>query len=77
MTGGKKTGDMSVVGICYECDIREYPNGKPIVNDPGAQKDEKGNWVCSECQEQKLNQMFLRTLGPEHPKVKTFGHCRR
>ena len=70
---GKKTGDMSIIGICHECDIREFPNGKPILpNDINAQKDEKGNWVCGPCQEESVNKMLLRNLGPEHPKVKTF-----
>jgi hypothetical protein len=37
-----------------------------------AKKDEKGNWVCSECQTEDLNRMFLRTLGINHPKVQRF-----
>ena len=37
-----------------------------------AKKDDKGNWVCSECQTEDLNKMFLRTLGPQHPKYQAF-----
>ena len=37
-----------------------------------AKKDEKGNWVCSECQTEDLNKMFLRTLGSQHPKCQAF-----
>ncbi len=69
---GKKTGETSIVRICYSCDVDQYPNGNPIINDMNARKDEKGNWVCSSCQEESLNKMFLRTLGPQHPKVKAF-----
>ncbi len=46
--------------------------GKPIINDMNAKKDDKGNWVCSECQTEDLNKMFLRTLGPQHPKCQAF-----
>ena len=47
--------------------------GKPIVNDPGATKDlNTGKWICSSCQEESLNKMFLRTLGPNHPKCQAF-----
>jgi hypothetical protein len=38
-----------------------------------AKKDDKtGNWVCSECQTEDLNRMFLRTLGPNNPKCHAF-----
>src|SRR5215207_11753927 len=67
-----KTGITDVVHLCFECDPDLYPRGKPIINDPGATKDEKGNWVCSSCQEESLNKMFLRTLGPQHPKCQSF-----
>ena len=50
-----------------------YPRGKPIVNDINAKKDDKtGQWICSECQTEDLNRMFLRTLGPNHPKCQAF-----
>ena len=64
-----KTGETSIVRICYQCDPDTYPRGKPIINDMNAKKDDKtGQWVCSECQTESLNRMFLRTLGPQHPK---------
>jgi hypothetical protein len=70
---GKNKGDMSIVGICHECNLSEFPNGKPILpNDINAQKNEKGNWVCGSCNEESINKMLLRNLGPDHPKVKTF-----
>ena len=65
MTG---TGERTIIHICYKCDPDTYPRGKPIINDMNAKKDEKGNWVCSECQTEDLNKMFLRTLGSQHPK---------
>jgi hypothetical protein len=67
-----KTGETSIVRICYQCDPDTYPRGKPIINYMNAKKDEKGNWVCSECQTEDLNKMFLRTLGPQHPKCQAF-----
>ena len=43
------------------------------LNDPGATKDlNTGKWICSSCQEESLNKMFLRTLGINHPKVQGF-----
>ena len=43
------------------------------LNDPGATKDlNTGKWICSSCQEESLNKMFLRTLGPNHPKCQAF-----
>ena len=38
-----KTGITDMIHICYECDLSGYPSGKPIVNDPGAIKNEKGD----------------------------------
>ena len=67
-----KTGITDVIHLCFECDPDIYPRGKPIVNDLSATKDEKGNWICSSCQEESLNRMFLRTLGINHPKVQCF-----
>jgi hypothetical protein len=68
-----KTGITDVIHLCFECDPDIYPRGKPIVNDPGATKDlNTGKWICSSCQEESLNKMFLRTLGINHPKVQGF-----
>ena len=68
-----KTGETSYIHVCYQCDPDTYPKGKPILpTDTMATKDEKGNWVCSECQTESLNRMFLRTLGPQHPKCQSF-----
>jgi hypothetical protein len=65
-------GNSNVVHLCFSCDPETYPTGKPIIDDINAKKDEKGNWICSECQEEELNKMFLRTLGPQHPKCQYF-----
>ena len=68
-----KTGERTIIRICHQCDPDTYPKGKPILpTDINAKKDEKGNWVCSECQTESLNRMFLRTLGPNHPKCQAF-----
>ena len=68
-----KSGKIDFIRICNQCDPDTYPKGKPILpTDIGAKKDEKGNWVCSECQTEDLNRMFLRTLGPNHPKCQAF-----
>jgi|SRR5215217_2520526 len=69
-----KTGEKSYIHVCYQCDPDIYPKGKPILpTDINAKRDEKtGNWVCSECQTEDLNKMFLRTLGPNHPKCQAF-----
>jgi hypothetical protein len=68
-----KTGERTIIRVCHQCDPDTYPKGKPILpNDMMAKKDEKGNWVCSECQTESLNRMFLRTLGPNHPKCQAF-----
>jgi hypothetical protein len=64
-----KTGERTIIRVCHQCDPDTYPKGKPILpNDMMAKKDDKGNWICSECQEESLNKMFLRTLGQQHPK---------
>jgi hypothetical protein len=69
----RKIGDKFFIRICNQCDPSTYPRGKPILpTDIGAKKDEKGNWVCSECQTEDLNRMFLRTLGPQHPDAQAF-----
>jgi hypothetical protein len=34
--------------------------------------DEKGEWICGECQAEDLNKMFLRTLGANHQKCQAF-----
>jgi hypothetical protein len=68
-----KTGERTIIRVCHQCDPDTYPYGKPILpTDIGAKKDEKGNWVCSECQTEDLNRLFLRTLGPQHPKCQAF-----
>ena len=67
-----KSGETYRICLCHQCDPSTYPRGKPIINDMNAKKDEKGNWVCSECQTEDLNRMFLRTLGPNHPKCQAF-----
>jgi hypothetical protein len=68
-----KTGITDVIHICFDCDPDIYPRGKPIINDPGATKDlNTGKWICGPCQEERLNKMFLRTLGPNHPKCQAF-----
>jgi len=60
-------------GRCFECDPDIYPRGKPIINDPGATKDlNTSKWICSSCQEESLNKIFLCTLGPNHPKCQAF-----
>jgi len=74
MTRGKgKKGETFYIRICYQCDPSTYSRGKPVLpTDINAKKDSKGNWVCSECQTEDLNRMFLRTLGPQHPKCQAF-----
>ena len=48
-----------------------YPKGKPIDNtDWKARKNEKGNWVCGDCQIEELNKRKIRVLGPNHPDSK-------
>ena len=34
--------------ICHACEPELYPKGKPIIDDYGARRDNKGNWICSE-----------------------------
>lgn len=66
-------GETRRIHICYECDPDIYPNGKPIdLNDWMARKDEKGNWVCGDCQIEELNKRKIRVLGLNHPDVKWF-----
>jgi|SRR5215207_8577594 len=65
-----KTGITDVIHLCFECDPNEFPKGKPIVNDPGAQKDlNTGKWICSECREESINKHRIKRLGVNHPDV--------
>ena len=67
------TGETYRIHICYQCDPEQYPKGKPIdITDWKARKDEKGNWVCGECQIEDINKRKLRMLGPNHPEVQAF-----
>jgi hypothetical protein len=65
------TGETRTIHICYQCDPEQYPRGKPIdVNDWMARKDEKGNWICGDCQIEDLNKRKIRVLGRNHPESK-------
>ena len=47
----KTTGETRRIHICYECDPDHYPTGKPIdPSDTLTRPNEKGEWVCGECQ---------------------------
>jgi len=64
------TGENYVIHICYECDPDQYPNGKPILpSDKLAEPNEKGEWVCGECQIETLNKRKIRVLGLQHLEV--------
>ena len=66
-----KTGETRRIHICYQCDPDTYFEGKPIDNtDWKARKDEKGNWVCGDCQIEELNKWKIRVLGKDHPDSK-------
>jgi hypothetical protein len=67
------TGETRRIHICYQCDPDIYPKGKPIDStDWKARPDEKGNWICGDCQVEELNKRKIRVLGPNHPEVKAF-----
>ncbi|HEU4822555.1 MAG TPA: hypothetical protein VFS97_03955 [Nitrososphaeraceae archaeon] len=67
------TGETCRIHICYQCAPDIYPKGKPIdITDWMARKDEKGNWVCGDCQIEALNKRKMRVLGLQHPDVKAF-----
>jgi hypothetical protein len=66
-----KTGETRRIDICYSRDSDQYPNGKPIdPNDWKARMDEKGEWICGECQVEDLNKRKIRVLGKDHPDSK-------
>jgi hypothetical protein len=66
------TGENYIIHVCYECDPDQYPNGKPIdpYTDKLAEPNEKGEWVCGECQIEDLNKNKIKVLGLEHKDVK-------
>jgi hypothetical protein len=65
------TGETRIIHICYQCDSDIYPRGKPIdVNDWKARPNEKGEWVCGDCQIEELNRKKIKVLGPNHPDSK-------
>jgi hypothetical protein len=48
----------------------QYPDGKPILpSDTLAEPNEKGQWVCGDCQVEKLNKRKMRIFGLQ-PDVK-------
>jgi hypothetical protein len=77
------TRENHIIHVCYECDPKQYPEGKPILpSDKLAEPNEKGQWVCGECQIEELNKRKMRVLGLQHPDVKAFiqkedNNCRR
>jgi hypothetical protein len=67
------TGEAYRMHVCYECDPDRYPNGKPILlSDKLAEPNEKGEWVCGECQIEELNKGKIRVLGLQHEDVQAF-----
>ena len=68
------TGQNYIIHVCYECDPDQYPNGKPILpSDKLADPNEKGEWVCGDCQIEELNKRKIHVLGLNHPDVKWFA----
>jgi hypothetical protein len=67
------TGENYIIHVCYECDPDWYPTGKPILpSDKLAEPNEKGEWVCGDCQIEELNKRKMRVWGLQHPDVKAF-----
>jgi hypothetical protein len=66
------TGESYIIHVCYECDPEQYPNGKPIdpTTDKLAEPNEKGEWMCGDCQVEDLNKRKIRVLGKDHPDSK-------
>jgi hypothetical protein len=63
------TGETYRLHICYECDSEQYPDGKPILpSGKLAEPNEKGEWVCGECQIEALNKRKMRVLGLQHSR---------
>jgi hypothetical protein len=58
--------------ICHACEPELYPKGKLIIDDYGAKKDSKGNWICSECQETERRKELLRIYGSNHVNTRSF-----
>jgi hypothetical protein len=57
------TGETRTIHICYQCDSEQYPRGKPIdVNDWKARPNEKGEWICGDCQIEELHKRKIRVL---------------
>jgi hypothetical protein len=44
--------------ICYRCDRDKHPGGKSVLNDKYAIQNEKGEWICSECQTQETTRLL-------------------
>jgi hypothetical protein len=67
------TGESYIIHVCYECDPDQYPNGKPILpSDKLAEPNTKGEWVCGDCQIEKLNKRKMQVLGLQHPDIRAF-----
>src|SRR5215216_2626521 len=64
----------------YVMRISNIRQGNP--SDKLAEPNEKGEWVCGECQIEELNKHKMRVFGLQHPNVKAFiqkedNDCRR
>jgi hypothetical protein len=62
----------SQVKVCNQCDHELYPKGKILIDDRGAMRDKKGNWVCSDCQETDRRKDLIKTYGPNHVNTRYF-----